>query len=306
MLPGSHRLWLVPIAFLLATGCSKRYVLVTYGSSASTYADSAAEVFSTPRYGEVRDALKTAVVAVPSACLQESAAQQAGSTKQTRLVMAAECGIWLAEMEKALVQAGYRVISWSALRTVEERERLATHKAAKSVGADVIFMVNSMEFPTSKADRFEEQLLRYHESNPDGEPVQPAALGEKARNTIRGLAEGRLSPGGVESLTATLDLSTIYAETGEAFWFYRRTMTDRQTSTREARMLVRGREGWWRPVKPAGLADAQPRPEQVLSSEYKRNVVESPLDEERKKQQQLARVIFKDFLRNFQNGAPRG
>ena len=99
----------------------------------------------TPKYREVHRTLKAAALRLPDTCLNESASRVAGAGGQSQLIFQTNCGPWLGEIEKALSASGFKVYSWDALAKLEKQRGLSPYNAGRELGADVVFMLNSLE-----------------------------------------------------------------------------------------------------------------------------------------------------------------
>lgn len=294
------------------------YVRVDYQGQRSIGGESPAEISDTPAYRKALPTWKTVALRVPNTCLTDTAARVQGN-QTGRLILTTQCGIWLKELESALSNSGYRVISWDALHRAESAGDMSTYSAAAKLGADVVFLINSLESNPTNLKDSGKMVLSYSRSNAAGDKLAPAALDENRRSWLKAFVGDRTDhkkreAQGVQAHAATLDLTAVSATGGESVWFYRRSLT------RLAEEVLRSAERmsflfayepnkieWW-PVTPAGLlaqaAVAIP-PAPMLSSE---DVVDTsadnvgPQDQDRAIELELVRIIVKDFVANFKAG----
>ncbi len=299
------------------------YVRVDYQGQRATGGESPAEITDTPAYRQSLPTYKTVALRVPNTCLTDTAARATGSATTGRLILTTSCGIWLKELESALSNAGYRVISWDALHRAESAGDMSTYSAAAKLGADVVFLINSLESnPTTLKDAGK-MKLSFAQSNAAGDNLGPIGLDDQRLEWLKQYVTTRTDPtkrqaDGVAAYAATLDLTAIAATGGESMWFYRRSLTRRaeEVERRAERMSFLfahhpGRTEWW-PVLPSSLATpalpeipAQP----VLRTELEvgTDVTGGPADENRAMELELVRIIVKDFVVKFKAGdAPTG
>lgn len=296
-----HRVAVVVIAVTVASGCAKSYVAVNYSSTVRG-SRGPAELFSTPKYLEARTRIRTVAVQAPDNCVSETAAQQSGIALGGRQILKTDCGIWLSELEKTLVQAGFRVISWKELAQVITLTRTPGYKAAQTLGADAMFMVNSLENNVLTPDQLEDEALQYSVSNPAGDIIAPAMLDQKDRAAIRNVVRSRFKERSVRGLASTIDVSAVLAESGEAVWFYRRSITDATPGQAGARVLLRGRAGYWRPVLPTGVPPATDLSNPFADNERIQATKGGPDDATQHHMRALARVVMTDFVQQFTKG----
>ncbi|MDQ3265976.1 MAG: hypothetical protein M3Y59_20375 [Myxococcota bacterium] len=187
------------------------------------------DVVSTPAHDALRKTVKTVALKAPDTCQNETAASATGSANTSQTVMGTNCGVWASEFERVLSSAGYRVISWSALLLAERQNKLSTYVAAKQLGAELVFNVNSLDFhPRNRAGASSAASFRYFDSDRAGNRKAPLKLPSEQRRLLSGAAAQFLTSGPaneVVALGATLDLTVVHAETGQAVWFYRHVLT---------------------------------------------------------------------------------
>lgn len=291
------------------------YVRVDYQGQRSIGGEAPAEISDTPAYRKSLPSWKTVALRVPNTCLSDTAARVTGTASDSRLILTTQCGIWLKELESALSNAGYRVISWDALHRAESAGDMSTYSAAAKLGADVVFLINSLESnPTSLKDTAK-MKLSYMRSNAAGANLGPMPLDEQRRAWLKKYVGARTDhtkrqATGVTAYAATLDLTAVSATGGESVWFYRRALTRLiegvvRSAERMSFLFANhpGKIEWW-PVLPSGLTMpmVQPIPDapNLSSEDVDGGTVDSGAeDKARALELELVRIIVKDFVRNF-------
>jgi hypothetical protein len=143
-----------------------QYLVVWYAAASVAAQPANSQVSQTATYQKERANIRTAAIRLPDQCENTSAATATGGSARSDLVLQTACGVWLAELEKALVKKGYRVSSWDALRQLEKQKNISTYDAAKQLGADLVFVFNSLEASPSKAGAKGAYSLKYFTAGP--------------------------------------------------------------------------------------------------------------------------------------------
>lgn len=239
---------------LIYSGCAKQYLVVAFAGGEIKAKSRQAEVSETVTYLNNRNNIKTISFRVPDECLATTAARAKGESQSTDLILRTACAVWLAELERALLRYEYRIISWDALERYARQKQVSTYVAARELGADLVFILNSLE--TSNVDSGSEQNLSYlyYESDPEGNRIREAMLLDSVRENLRTMIASRSSTSGAvrsaDAISATLDTTAILSNTGESIWFYRRSVTQIVKDVTSLQFLFRGKGKYWRPVKP--------------------------------------------------------
>ena len=191
------------------TAPSHTYLLVEYRAGAVVGTTPAPEVQETPSYVENRERTHTIALKFPDSCRTEGAATATGTSTTSSGIMGTNCGVWLAELERALTEQHYKVISWSALRQQQDTKAVSTYEAARTLGADVVLVVNSMETHTIERGASQGASYRYFTSNMRGESIEKYAPNEVDRPWLKTFASSHagsiLTNKDIVGLGATLD-----------------------------------------------------------------------------------------------------
>jgi hypothetical protein len=244
------------------------------------------EVTATLDYKSKRGAFHSAAVQAPSEC--------AGPTPTPEALKL--CGLYLKEFESALRSAGFHVLPWDIVQQVE-RTQGSPYEAAKSLGADVVFVFNRAEVSEIKptgdsAARVQFQYLHSNASGGVGAPLAPAA-DDPVRVALEGFVKAHapdlagvsaapLAVGFSVDVTALLvttpepvppispapgapappAVPAPASSTGETIWFYRRAETRPMKVQEGRRFLFAGIPGRvaYAPIRPKGVTEP-PGPE---------------------------------------------
>lgn len=219
---------LVAIAATLLLGCNPWYLVESEYQGATLRGDPP-EITETRVYRRaVRPGVSVAVGA-PDRCANQSAGEATGGAKTIEELISTTCGVEMAEVERRLAEAGYRVISWNAVyQMVVYEENVTPLAAAKQLGAEILFQMNSLE--RSRVAPGQESTWRrsFFESNSKGDRKGVAHVDEARARALEGwmmTIESAVLPR--EQISVTADATAILVETGEAIWFYRWTNNER-------------------------------------------------------------------------------
>jgi hypothetical protein len=216
------------------------------------------EISDTEAYRNEHARFATAAVRLPDTCLKEGVTPLTASGTGA---LQPHCSAWLAELERALTAAGFRVLAWDALARLEQEKNLTTSSAAKELGADIAFVFNALAAEDVTAGSNPLPKHQYFESDERGTRGAPLELDEQTRSAFlaytRSAAAKSIRPDEVIAVSASLDSTAIMTQTGESIWFYRRTAAQ-PTKVRQGLRLLFGRVegGGWTPAAPS--LDAPP------------------------------------------------
>lgn len=185
----------------------------------------AAEIVRTPTYRRMLSRIAAVAVSAPSRCapLSPTEATAEGGALVDDLgdspLRKSECGIELAEFERALVRSGYRVISWDAVNQMVVHGYLTPLEAARGLGADVLFQLNALERVQIPDDEGWQRAV--YTSNAKGIKGAPATVPAERERAIakamRSREKARIPSGQV---AISIDLTAVMTRNGEAIWFY--------------------------------------------------------------------------------------
>lgn len=305
------------------------YVLVEYRQGVEATPPQV-EVKATPRYDDVRTKIHSVAIRLPDSCLNEAASQVSGVSQHTETIFQTTCGPWLSEIEKALANAGYQVFSWDALWKLEKQENLSTYNAGKKLGADIVFVFNSLEAGDIKSGSALKTTLKYSVSNGRGEVLGPKLLDEDTRRGFGAFVEGVLRQGdqakGVVALSSVLDSTAVLTgnnervgdkAAGESIWFYRRAVIfpmQRNSGMRFlfARLLAcpdcatpsptLQQEPWKPTRREVAVSPAVIAPPRLSAEDTVQDATATALDPYKAERLQLIRAGAQAFVQSFQEG----
>jgi hypothetical protein len=204
-------------------------VLVEYRTAAEYAKVPKAEVKGTAKYQATKGKLHAAAIRLPDSCLDEASSKVTGMAHRSDTIFQTTCGPWLSEIEKALATAGFRVYSWDALHKLEIERRLSPYNAGKALGADVVFVFNSLEAADIRANVSLQGRRRYFNSDARGHALGARPLDEATRARFTKFAQEALKdpvkPEQVVALSSIIDATAVLTESGESVWFYQRVFT---------------------------------------------------------------------------------
>jgi hypothetical protein len=287
------------------------YALVEYRAGGETGQPPKVEINQTPAYRASKDTFKSVAIRSPDSCIQTAASAMTGASRagETQTILSTDCGVYLSELERALTQNGYRVYSWDALRGLERQKNLSPYAAGKELGADIVFVFNSLDAAPVQAGAGARASFKYFASDPKGDRLDPLALDDATRSKFRDFAKsqaGTVAANQVVALSSTLDSTAIVTSGGESVWFYRRTVT-LPVKTRSGMRFLFGRTGWgeWKPAIPlvAEALGVAPPPPQVRTEDVTETQVSgSAADPYAAEKLELIRAAATDFVTKFQSG----
>jgi hypothetical protein len=289
------------------------YVLVEYRYGGQYGQAPQVEIKDTPQYAEKRTSLKSAAIRFPDSCLNESAAKVTGLSDNSQTIFQTTCGPWLGEIEKAFVGAGYRVISSDALWKLEKQRNISTYNAGKELGAEVVFIFNSLDAGPIEGGSSTQGKFRYFDSDASGATLAPKALDERDRAFFKTAAQVGLrlvTKGALEkevlALSSIFDVSAVLTDTGQSIWFYTRSVTIPTSEKRGMKFLFGRYPGeTYRPVAPdqVELEAATMEPQSTLSTEDTVESSSAPTrDPYQRKRLELIRAGATELVRAFQGG----
>lgn len=298
----------------------KDYVRVDFAMESDGLLEQVAEIRQTPAYRTQLPFIQTVAIRAPSQCLDVTADEQTGTNRESEVILKTTCSIYLKELEQGLAAVGYRVVSWDVLDRTERTGNVSTYEAAANLGAQAVFIVNSLQTPATDAGEEARYRFNYFKSNARGESLRPLQLSEQEQGEfvqrvltrIPALASG--APKG-KILKATLDTTAVAVPSGESIWFYRRSLAEFSDEDLSAALYrkflfatLRGEKYWG--VWPEGV----PRPSQQVAEKtnssssstsfsFSTKAEESSNERFRKRQQAMVRKIVAEFAEKFSKGA---
>ena len=175
----------------------------------------------TPDFEAVHHLIRLVALQPPDVCADRGQAGKVSAASLELGVLRTRCGVEMAELERALARAGYRVVSWDALQHLATSEEIPIREAASRLRVDALFQVNALErvdiLPGADA-RWER---RFHHALEDGTRTTPALVTPARRSEFEALVRRR-EQGRVPErrVGATINVSVVSVSTGTAIWYY--------------------------------------------------------------------------------------
>jgi hypothetical protein len=221
------------------TGCAKNYV-VKSRLVENTRTEMPADVTPARSYAKVLKHTRTVALRAPDGCANEGAAQARGESTKTGGILKTDCGVEMSELERALARQGFSVVSWDAIRKIVNYEKITPVAAARRLGAEVLFMINSLERTRTDLGtnaRWEREFLR---ANAKGETQGRTGVPESQATQLERLMIGpeqAVTPGA--RLSAVINVSAVDVKTGQTIWFYEWTHAEPMQSDIKTEALIR-------------------------------------------------------------------
>ncbi len=165
--------------------------------------------------------IQVIAVKAPDRCISETETQSTGRAASGSTVMKTECGVEMAQIERELAKAGYSVISWKILEN--QMAASNTHlAAAKSLNADALFQINSLERTSSAKGQDARWDRRYYKSDATGAVGAPASVKEDVARRLNHIAtsEEQKLVSSSNALSATINANVTLVENARNIWFY--------------------------------------------------------------------------------------
>jgi len=224
---------------LLSTvsGCGRYYVLESNLIQFDS-AQKSPEITLTKAYNNFKDKRLKVALRAPDTCVDEGASRKKGTAQFQEEIMRTSCGVEMSEIERALVKEGFQVSSWKAVQNIVRYSNVTPIIAAKQLGAEIMFQINSLEKTTTDTGGSAKWERKYYNSNAYAEILSPAKVGgrlEMSFNDVltgveKGILTGRLS--------FTVNATAVDVATGETIWFYDWTLADKKKRIVKQTVLV--------------------------------------------------------------------
>lgn len=290
---------------MLSVACAKPHVrLESRLVEASRQTD--ADITVTPEYFEARPGIKRVALRAPDSCANQTLASSTGAATAQATVMATACGVEMAELERALTRAGFSVFSWKSIANmVSANSSVTPVSAAKQLGAQVLFQVNSLERAQATSGQDARWERNYFKSNPAGTGTIPLALSEEDRAELKRYVEdeeravlSRVRP------AAALDVNAVMVDTGQSIWFYQNKRVLPITGDTTFRVLAVRHKKQWIELQP--LTPRQPRTSRATVGEVEAvSVGDRASSEQDATYTTLLRELVADFVTQFTQGKAR-
>ncbi|GKS64663.1 hypothetical protein YTPLAS72_19670 [Nitrospira sp.] len=284
------------------TGCTSQYLLSSQ-FVAKSQTDQAPEIVETPFYLAEYSQFRTVAVRAPDGCSNRTASEATGSATSKEAVIRTTCGVEMAELEKKLAKAGYRVISWKVLER-EMANSVSATEVAGSFGAEALFQINSLERAQKLVGKDARWERKFYETNDDGEALREHAFDDRTRAHFKEQYFDKFERNvELDRLAVTLDATVIFVKTGESIWYYRWTHADPASLNYRKEVLIKCKSNNrdCQEFQPARTNHTSTN--MTVSGESEAvSVTEKPDDKKQALYAQLLSMVIDDLVSNFSNG----
>jgi len=290
-------------ALALAVGaCSPSYYRISTELVTSSHG-SRAEVTTTKAYET--DALRVTRVALlaPDECSDQSATQTRGTGRDARALVKLRCGVEMMLLERELASVGYQVISWRALsEMVGREEHITSLEAARRLGADVVFQMNSLEKAFGRVNQDARWERHFFHAADGGATAMVEDDLARQFEALVGDEEQQIL--GTSHLSVTADASVVRVDNGQVIWFYHWTQLDAASSRSAADVMVACKDRrCWR-VKTIVKDKAAPAAGARAGGMQAISLAGQPLSQKDATYYQLTQGVVRDLVSQFTGSVP--
>jgi hypothetical protein len=164
----------------------------------------------------------------PDHCVQQGAGQVDGRGNLDQLTLNTSCGVWLAELERALIEKGYNVVSWQSVMGMHGGQEF---ERAAALGVELVILVNSLSTDEIQGDASASKTVTFFRSNPRKDRLAEWPAPPVYRDSM--LEHIRTDADFENQLAATLDITVVQAGTQKSIWFYRHSLSNSVASAAE-------------------------------------------------------------------------
>jgi len=309
---------LITLALLLS-GCGGKIYLIESKHHISAGRDADPATVSRAKNFEIyREQIKNIAVQAPDMCVNESQSASTGKTSNRRVqrkkynseVMKTSCGVEMANIEKSLTEAGYKVVSWKVLQhqmanKATDRIVGANIAAAEELGADALFQINSMERGISAVARDARWDRRYYDSDISGKKRGSASVKKSISKKFDNEIEKKEEVLGQDfyTLTATINSSVTFVDSAQVIWFYdwenKGTLDGNDSLKTKVYMSCGGKVCNRYKPRNKNQDDAKDDDELTEGSSRAISVGANIRDRQKYVQDKLLKVAIQDMVKNF-------
>lgn len=285
---------------MFLSGCSNHYLL-TSKFVLSSQKESPPEIIETTTYKTEAPTFKTVAVKAPDSCSNRTVDERTGGAVSQEAVLKTTCGVEMAEIERALSRASFKVISWKVLAKEMDGKEVSALQAASKLGAQLLFQINSLEKSTKNIGKDARWERNYFESNEYGTQGKEKAFDEETRAYLRyTFLDPFESSRNLKRLAVSLDANAVSVKDGEAIWFYRWTHIDPAAADYQQKELVLCKKDGKQCIRVTPLSRTAVKTDTIASGESDAvSVSEKPEDQERALYDALLKSIVDNLVSSF-------
>ncbi len=212
---------------IFACGTATPYFLVESRLIQNERHVGGADVTETPEFRSLEGMIQTIGLQPPDVCADQGKTGSGGDGQLQREILRTRCGVEMAEFERALARAGYRVVSWGAVRQLSGNQEKPLLESARELGIDVLLQVNALERIDIRPGRDARIERRFYRATRHGERADPTSVAQaRAREFERIIGQKEASLTSGSRVAATINVSAVSVESGATIWFYESTKID--------------------------------------------------------------------------------
>lgn len=286
-------------SLITLSGCAHDYYEVESIYQLNELVEVKSEITETDAYKKLIPKVKKIAVRAPEQCANEtqSASRGLGVAGSNAVVLRSLCGQEMSQIERSLVQLGYRVISWKVVQSKTRAQSKPAIEVAKSLGANLLLQINTLERTAIRPGIDARWDRKYYTTDSGNHREEPVSLDKIISDQIEVWAkQSERNSMGAARLSASLNATAVSTKTGEAIWFYDWTVSqdvdDRVASISSFSACKSNR------CKPWNLAEIN---SQNTSSSGSSDAVRTSIhsDEDRAIQDKLVKQIINDMIKNL-------
>ena len=118
-----RRVLIALVALAMLAACQHDFYVIESALSSTTSDETPPEITRTTESNKIMHVGISVALSAPDKCADRSAAAITGAATPAAEILSTNCGVDMAELERELVTAGYRVISWNAIRQIVASKR---------------------------------------------------------------------------------------------------------------------------------------------------------------------------------------
>lgn len=290
---------------IVGGACGPTYYKVSTRLVTGSHADRP-EVTTTSAYQSEGLQVTQVAVLAPDECSNDLAANSRGTGRGARAVIRLRCGVEMMLLERELAAAGYQVFSWRVVaEMVNREEHITSLEAARLLGADVVFQINSLEKAIGRVNKDARWERHFFDSSASGERGLAAVVDAGlARNLESLVGDEEHAILGANHLSVTADASVVRADTGQVIWFYHWTKLDDAAAITDAAVLVACKGGKCARAKAPVERQAKSKEAARSGGMEAISLAGQPLSRQEATYYQLSRSVVKDMVVSFTGAVP--
>ena len=176
------------------------------------------EIISSSEYKRNKRLKKVALKA-PDSCINQQSSATDIKVNEAQSFIKNRCSVEMNLIEKELTKNGFSVYSWEMLYSSFKEGNNSYLKSAKLLGADILFIINSIESLTIESDSTITQR-NYFKGNENFEKEAVLKLSSDKIDCLDSILSIRENSLKKSAFGASVNITAVEVKTGKSFWFY--------------------------------------------------------------------------------------